>query len=246
MKHLITTSRTTAVVVVTLLLVFSTALGQTDGDSAPPVPSAIERLSPELELGWFTVDSGGATWSSGGNYALAGTIGQPDAGPTLSGGPYNLAGGFWPGAATFREREWKVYLPLVTRIPCIFDPWECEPNNSAAQANGPLRSGRQYYGYHNDSDDIFSIDVRTAGQITVDLTNHVEPACTPGRDCVQLLLYYESLDTLVDFDAEPPYHIPRDPVDPYGSAGWYYIRIFTPEELQSSTTSYTLQATFPE
>lgn len=44
---------------------------------------------------WFTVDGGGGT-SSGGNYTLSGTMGQPDAG-TLSGGSYTLEGGFWPG-----------------------------------------------------------------------------------------------------------------------------------------------------
>ena len=46
-------------------------------------------------LDWFTIDGGGCV-SSGGNYALGGTIGQPDAG-TLSGGSYTLEGGFWPG-----------------------------------------------------------------------------------------------------------------------------------------------------
>lgn len=43
----------------------------------------------------FTVDGGGGT-STGGTYALSGTVGQPDAG-TLTGGSYVLAGGFWFG-----------------------------------------------------------------------------------------------------------------------------------------------------
>ena len=46
-------------------------------------------------LDWFTIDGGGGV-SSGGNYTLSGTIGQPDAG-TLSGGNYTLEGGFWSG-----------------------------------------------------------------------------------------------------------------------------------------------------
>src|SRR5439155_18754586 len=37
---------------------------------------------------------GGGGTSSGGNYTLAGTIGQPAAG-TLEGGSYQLVGGFW-------------------------------------------------------------------------------------------------------------------------------------------------------
>lgn len=46
-------------------------------------------------IDWSTIDGGGDT-STGGSYALTGTIGQPDAG-ILSGGNYTLQGGFWPG-----------------------------------------------------------------------------------------------------------------------------------------------------
>jgi hypothetical protein len=50
----------------------------------------------QLEISSFTVDSGGTSRASGGAYALAGTIGQPEAGQ-LSGGSYVLSGGFWFG-----------------------------------------------------------------------------------------------------------------------------------------------------
>src|ERR1043165_7927632 len=58
---------------------------------------------------WFTIDGGGGT-STGGVYSVSGTIGQPDAGPVLTGGNYALTGGFWsltaaiqtPGAPTLR------------------------------------------------------------------------------------------------------------------------------------------------
>ena len=46
-----------------------------------------------FDLGWYTVDGGGAR-SSGGGYTLEGSIGQPDAG-TVSGGSYSLQGGYW-------------------------------------------------------------------------------------------------------------------------------------------------------
>jgi hypothetical protein len=49
-------------------------------------------------LGWFTIDGGGTTTSSGGPYTLRGTIGQPDAG-LLSGGANVVAGGFWTGGS---------------------------------------------------------------------------------------------------------------------------------------------------
>jgi len=46
-------------------------------------------------LDWSTIDGGGGT-SSGGQYTLSGTIGQPDAG-SMTGGTFTLQGGFWPG-----------------------------------------------------------------------------------------------------------------------------------------------------
>jgi hypothetical protein len=44
-------------------------------------------------IDWYTIAGGGGT-SSGGNYSLSGTIGQP-ATATMSGGNYSLTGGFW-------------------------------------------------------------------------------------------------------------------------------------------------------
>ena len=62
-------------------------------------------------LDWFTIDGGGGT-STGGVYSVSGTIGQPDAGPTMSGGNFTIDGGFWsiiaavqtPGAPTLNVR----------------------------------------------------------------------------------------------------------------------------------------------
>jgi hypothetical protein len=45
-------------------------------------------------IDWHTVDGGGGT-STGGVYSVTGTIGQPDAGPAMSGGNFSLTGGFW-------------------------------------------------------------------------------------------------------------------------------------------------------
>jgi len=56
---------------------------------------SITAQAQNYSIDWYTIDGGGGT-SSGGQYTLMGTIGQPDAG-TLSGGPYVLQGGFWGG-----------------------------------------------------------------------------------------------------------------------------------------------------
>jgi hypothetical protein len=49
----------------------------------------------QYQLNWSTIDGGGGQ-SSGGQYKLTGTIGQPDAAYS-AGGNYELLGGFWPG-----------------------------------------------------------------------------------------------------------------------------------------------------
>src|ERR1017187_8412315 len=45
-------------------------------------------------IDWYKI-AGGAGTSTGGVYTVNGTIGQPDAGGTMSGGGYSLTGGFW-------------------------------------------------------------------------------------------------------------------------------------------------------
>ena len=87
----------TTVALVGLLLVTSAALAQS-GDG--------------YDLSWNTVDGGGYTFSSGGDYQLGGTTGQHDAGCT-SGGDYVLCGGFWPGSGV--EDDYYGYLPLALR-----------------------------------------------------------------------------------------------------------------------------------
>jgi hypothetical protein len=53
----------------------------------------------QYDIDWHTIDGGGDMWTTGGNFELSATIGQPDAGVTMTGGNFALTGGFWPGAA---------------------------------------------------------------------------------------------------------------------------------------------------
>jgi hypothetical protein len=110
--------------------------------------------------------------------------------------------------------------------------WEREPNNSADEANGPLRSGKAYQGYPNDKKDYFSVETGSRGRITVDLGNHT------GQH-VQLQLFYQSTANRVVLDPEPPYHLEHT-----GPAGRYYIYINTGAGF-SDTTPYTLRVTYP-
>jgi uncharacterized membrane protein len=127
-----------------------------------------------------------------------------------------------------------VYLPMVQNnyISYFEGPWEVEPNNSSAQANGPLRSGRDYFGYPNDAYDFFSVYLTQPGQLNVTLTNH-------SGQGAQLQLFYQSTANRVGFVPSPPYTLSYN-----GQAGWYYIFIFT-ESGFNSTTPYTLRVTYP-
>ncbi len=55
-------------------------------------------LADDFDLSWWTIDGGGEMWTTGGDFELSGTIGQPDAGVT-TGGDFELSGGFWHGGA---------------------------------------------------------------------------------------------------------------------------------------------------
>lgn len=63
------------------------------------VTSSLAQFSGEgFEITNNTIDGGGGL-SSGGDFTITGTIGQPDANPQFSnGGGFTLAGGFWANA----------------------------------------------------------------------------------------------------------------------------------------------------
>lgn len=79
--------------------------------SLPGAARAVAQSGGAYDLPWHTMDGGGHTFSTGGGYALGGTIGQPDAG-LLKGGNYTLAGGFWVAGA---QAKYIIDLPLVLR-----------------------------------------------------------------------------------------------------------------------------------
>ena len=54
----------------------------------------ILSFSQPYSIDWYKIAGGGGT-STGGVYAVSGTIGQPDAGGPMMGGNYSLTGGFW-------------------------------------------------------------------------------------------------------------------------------------------------------
>jgi hypothetical protein len=63
------------------------------------VPAVLAQDGPVVN--WYTIDGGGRMWTTDAVlYELSGTIGQPDAAPdVLTGGGFELTGGFWPGSS---------------------------------------------------------------------------------------------------------------------------------------------------
>jgi len=53
-------------------------------------------FAQNYSIDWFKIAGGGGTSAStNAQYVLSGTIGQADAGPTMTNGQYSLSGGFW-------------------------------------------------------------------------------------------------------------------------------------------------------
>jgi hypothetical protein len=52
-------------------------------------------VAQDFDLPWYTFDDGGCGYSTGGGFTLGGAIGQPHAGPVMTGGNFTLTGGFW-------------------------------------------------------------------------------------------------------------------------------------------------------
>jgi len=70
--------------------------------------AAVTAAAQNYAINWYTIDAGGGE-SSGGEYMVRATIGQPDAGP-MSGSGFFLAGGFW------HTLETTIVSPPVLRI----------------------------------------------------------------------------------------------------------------------------------
>ena len=78
-------SKTWRTCVVALALLLSTLIFQLSTTSVHAQSYSID---------WYKIAGGGGT-STGGGYALSGTIGQHDAGGPMTGGSYSMTGGFW-------------------------------------------------------------------------------------------------------------------------------------------------------
>ncbi len=132
---------------------------------------------------------------------------------------------------------YRVFLPVIQKnfFAYYTNDWETEPNDTYLQANGPLISGRMYYGYHDDEKDYYSVYLQNGGSLNVDMTS--------PNGGTQIQLFYQVADVAhrVGFDPTPPYHIGLTSAQ----AGWYYIYVYTNPAYLAPTQVYTLTATYP-
>jgi hypothetical protein len=87
--------------------------------------ATVASAQAQYDLNWRTIDGGGVTFATGGVYSLGSTIGQPDAG-TLTGGGWQLNGGFWQGGTALTPVEEE--QPEVVAPPLAFRMYPSAPN----------------------------------------------------------------------------------------------------------------------
>jgi hypothetical protein len=67
------------------------------------------------DISWWSID-GGAGTSVGNGFAVSGIIGQPDAGPAMTGGSYAVGGGYWNATLDPVTPDDEIlFLPLLMR-----------------------------------------------------------------------------------------------------------------------------------
>ncbi len=100
----------------------------------------LRALGQSYSIDWFKISGGGGT-STGGVYAVSGTMGQPDGGTAMSGGNYSLTGGFWsiiaveqtPGAPALSITH--SGNSVVVSWPYPSTGWTLQQNNNLSTPN---------------------------------------------------------------------------------------------------------------
>ena len=93
--------------------------------------------SQSYSIDWSTIDGGGGT-STGATYQVTGTIGQPDAGATMSGGNYSVDGGFWSFAAVVQTPGAPLLSIRVTAPNTVVVSWPSPSTEFLLQTNNNL------------------------------------------------------------------------------------------------------------
>ncbi len=93
----------------------------------------VAAAAQNYSIDWYSVDGGGGT-STGGVYAVSGTIGQPDAG-VMSGGNFTLQGGFWSIISAVQTPGAPLLRILLTTSNSVVVAWPVSTPNYVLQQN---------------------------------------------------------------------------------------------------------------
>lgn len=101
--------------------------------------SAAAGHAQSFSIDWFTIDGGGGT-STGGVFAVSGTLGQPDANPQpMTGGNFSLVGGFWSLFAVQTPGAPFLTIRLTTTNTAVVS-WPSPSTGFTLQQNADLRT----------------------------------------------------------------------------------------------------------
>jgi hypothetical protein len=100
----------------------------------------VARAQTNYTIDWYTIDGGGGT-STGGVYAVSGTIGQPDASGAMTGGNYSLTGGFWSLIAAVQTvGAPTLYITSLGNTVTVYwqdvSGWSLQQNNNLNSSGG--------------------------------------------------------------------------------------------------------------
>ncbi len=98
------------------------------------VAVSVVAASAQFAIGSFTIDGGGGT-STNATYTLSGTIGQPDAGSTRTGGGFTVQGGFWAAAIQVPGAP---FLSILRAGPNVLISWPSTPGFILQHTTGLL------------------------------------------------------------------------------------------------------------
>ena len=96
-------------------------------------------VAQDYSIDWYSIDGGGGA-STGGVYSVTGTIGQPDAGATMSGGSYTIDGGFWGIIAALQTPGAPLLSIRFTATNTVVISWSSPATNFSLYQNGDLNT----------------------------------------------------------------------------------------------------------
>jgi hypothetical protein len=101
--------------------------------------AALTAQAQTYSIDWYKIAGGGGT-STGGVYAVSGTIGQHDAGGPMTGGSYSLTGGFWSLIAVVQTGGAPaLYISHSGNTVTVY--WQAVSGWSLQQNSNPTSSG---------------------------------------------------------------------------------------------------------